>query len=625
MVRDAPRAVRAERTPTLAVAPNLNPSPNPNSDPEPLTRALTSTLPPATRLNAVWLMRRVVGFWGRRMLGTCYRQWKSTTLEGHATQQRGRRAVALWQGRNAAAALARLSYACAAQAAARAVATRWIKASVAAAWRTWGGAVAARLAARGMAMRWLQRSVAAAFRTLEAAAEARAAARRNGARWLNMMLAKAWRTWAERPPPSDALQRAAGAWAGRAMAPAWRKLAAPGADRRMLRRALAGWAQRELASAWRQWDGLAAEQAVVQAQARRALATWTGNGLLGAVAQWRAAAVMAISARQHGSMAVRRWQQQGVVWAMKSLSRKVRAAALARRAARAWGLRTVAAAFRQWSWSGTASALASLRRIFKGISRAFRRWAAEHRKRVRARACVRCMRHQRAARALRTWATGAAAEAHAKAVPVWICAGLADTRAQGLGWRTWKSVHMARCEALATARLALGRWRHRHLSRAFGRWNPRVYAAAALRQAGAAWAAAAVAPAWRKLLACLKMRGQMRRALVGWAQRELASAWRSWGGMTAGRAAAVACLDSALRAFSGRSAAAALRRWHDLQAAWVAARRAVACWRHGALGAGMRGWAAQVAARTVLRRPRSEQVAARRAVRGLCGGGTGQP
>jgi enolase len=44
------------------------------------------------------------------------------------------------------------------------------------------------------------------------------------------------------------------------------------------------------------------------------------------------------------------------------------------------------------------------------------------------------MRHQRAARALRTWATGAAAEAHAKAVPVWICAGLADTRAQGLGW-----------------------------------------------------------------------------------------------------------------------------------------------------------------------------------------------
>jgi hypothetical protein len=120
MVRDAPRAVRAERTPTLAVAPNLNPSPNPNSDPEPLTRALTSTLPPATRLNAVWLMRRVVGFWGRRMLGTCYRQWKSTTLEGHATQQRGRRAVALWQGRNAAAALARLSYACAAQAAAHA-------------------------------------------------------------------------------------------------------------------------------------------------------------------------------------------------------------------------------------------------------------------------------------------------------------------------------------------------------------------------------------------------------------------------------------------------------------------------------------------------------------------------
>ena len=64
-------------------------------------------------------MRRVVGFWSRRMLGASYRQWKSTTVQVHVTLQRGRRAAAMWQGRNAAAALARLSYACAAQAAAR--------------------------------------------------------------------------------------------------------------------------------------------------------------------------------------------------------------------------------------------------------------------------------------------------------------------------------------------------------------------------------------------------------------------------------------------------------------------------------------------------------------------------
>ena len=168
------------------------------------------------------------------------------------------------------------------------------------------------------------------------------------------------------------------------------------------------------------------------------------------------------------------------------------------------------------------------RRLLKGLARAFRRWAAGHRKLLRTLACVQGMRHRRTARALRTWVTGAEARAHAKAVPTWICAGLAETRAQGLCWRTWKALYLARCEALATTRLALGRWRHRHLSRAFCRWLPRAYASGALRHAAGAWAGRAVAPAWRKLIACLLMRGKLRRALAGWAQRELSRTWRTW-------------------------------------------------------------------------------------------------
>ena len=196
---------------------------------------------------------------------------------------------------------------------------------------------------------------------------------------------------------------------------------------------------------------------------------------------WRKTARMAITARQHGAIAVRRWQQQGAVWAIESLARKAHAAALARRAARMWAFRSVAVAWRQWSWSGAASALEALRRLLKGLARAFRRWAATHCKLLRTLACVQAMRHRRTARALRTWLTGAEARAHAKAVPTWICAGLAETRAQGLGWRSWKAQYLARREALATTRLALGRWRHRHLSRAWCRWLPRAYGSAVLR------------------------------------------------------------------------------------------------------------------------------------------------